>query len=552
VGRAPTGADLAQAAGEYADVPEAAPILGAAKLTGRTANGYTVGVLNAVTGRSRAKVRLENGSTVMQEVEPAANYFVGRLKKDYMQGNLVVGVIGTSLVRDLSEPFESRLSRHAEFVGTDVQYLWNNREYSFNANVGVSNVEGDSQVILARQLSSARYYQRPDRGRGSSGFFDSRLDSSATTMRGLGAYARVAKNGGDWLWETALNVRTPGFETNDYSFLTSADYLWANANVFRFWSRPQRWYRTFSVIAGGQAQRNFDGDITTNTGAHAFASSQTPQFWQWSTFFIWRANGLLDDRLLRGGPSVRIPGSGFYSAQLSTDSRKQWQLNLNPTVSWNTEGGWGRNANLSLTLRPSTRITTTVGPALGASRSKFQYVRAVADETAEAFSGRRYVLSDLTQRQLAFDTRVNVTFSPTMTLEMYAQPFVASQHYHEFKEFDAPRDGAYSVYGRDRGTVATATDPEGRVTSYTIDPDGDGAASSFTLQNPDFNFRSLRGNAVFRWEYRPGSTLYVAWTQQRSDIAAIGNFDFGRDQSALFDARPDNIFLVKASWWMAR
>ena len=267
--------------------------------------------------------------------------------------------------------------------------------------------------------------------------------------------------------------------------------------------------------------------------------------------FIYRPGDLLDDRLLRGSPSVRIPASGFYSAQLSTDSRKQWQVNVNPTASWNTEGGWGRNANLSLTLRPSTRITTTVGPTFGASRSKFQYVRAIADTTVAAFSGRRYVVSDLTQRQVAFDTRVNLTFSPTMTLEKYAQPFVASQHYHDFKEFDAPREGAYSVYGRDRGTIAAAT-AEGRVTAYTIDPDGDGAANAFTIQNPDFNFRSLRGNAVFRWEYRPGSTLFVAWIQQRSDIATIGNFDVGRDQRALFDARPDNIFLVKASWWLAR
>jgi hypothetical protein len=105
--------------------------------------------------------------------------------------------------------------------------------------------------------------------------------------------------------------------------------------------------------------------------------------------------------------------------------------------------------------------------------------------------------------------------------------------------------------GSPKSAFRSASSGDGRVTSYSRDRDGDGAANAFTIQNPDFNFRSLRGNAVFRWEYRPGSTLYVAWTQQRSDVATIGDFDAGRDQRALFDARPDNIFLVKASWWTA-
>ena len=99
--------------------------------------------------------------------------------------------------------------------------------------------------------------------------------------------------------------------------------------------------------------------------------------------------------------------ASITAAYVSTDTREQWQLNLSPSYSWNAEGGWGQNANLSLTVRLSTRITTTIGQALGASRSKFQYVRDVADTTSAAFSGRRHVLADLSQRQLTFDTRVN-------------------------------------------------------------------------------------------------------------------------------------------------
>ena len=139
-----------------------------------------------------------------------------------------------------------------------------------------------------------------------------------------------------------------------------------------------------------------------------------------------------------------------------------------------------------------------------------------------------------------------------MTLELYAQPFLASGRYDRFKEFVAPRSRGVAVYGTDRGTIRPTLDATGRVASYTIDPDGTGAAAPFVLNNPDFNFRSLRGSAVFRWEYRPGSTLYLVWTQQRSDQDGVGDFNFGRDRTALFAARPDNVFLVKASWWLAR
>ena len=137
-----------------------------------------------------------------------------------------------------------------------------------------------------------------------------------------------------------------------------------------------------------------------------------------------------------------------------------------------------------------------------------------------------------------------------MTLEIYAQPFIASGQYFDYKEFTAPRTLSTSVYGRDVGTVTPLRDRHGVDTAFVIDPDGAGAATPFTFTNPDFNLRSLRGNAVFRWEYRPGSTLYVVWTQSRSDAAQLGNFDFWRDRRALLAAHPDNVFLVKVSYWL--
>ena len=551
IGRAPTGADLAYASGPFADVPDATTILGAGKITGRTSNGWTIGLMDAVTNREEATVQLADGSRTSRVVEPLANYFVGRVRKDLKQGNFVLGGILSSVTRNLDDAFTSRLTKHAEVVGADWTYAWKNRTYSWSGVTAISNLEGDPRVVYARQRSSARYYQRPDRdARSAGGFFSNALDSTATTMRGGGLYSRLAKDAGNWMWEAAVNARTPGFETNDVALQQRADYLWYSGNIFRYWSKPGKWYRDFSIITGAQRQQNYDGDLT-DAQAHFFISSTTPQFWRYSAFYILRP-AVMDDRLLRGGPVVKRLGGDFLQLSVSSDFRKPLGVQTEAGFATNNSGGWGTNLGIFFRYRPSSRVMMSMGPSWDASGALFQYVSAVRDSTATSFYGSRYVVSGLDQKQIALDTRVNLTFSPTMTFELYAQPLIASGDYHDFKEFDVPRQAGFSIYGKDKGTVTTQTDASGNVTQYTIDPDGTGPARSFVVPNPDFNFRSLRGSALFRWEYRPGSVLYVAWTHSRSSSIPLGNFEFSRDWNGLFDSRPDNIWLVKASWWLPR
>jgi len=548
IGRAPTGADLATNAGPYADIPDADAILGAAKISGRTTNGYTIGILDAVTNRTTAPVQLADGSRIDQEVDPLTNYFVGRIKKDLLGGNLVLGGIATSVIRQMDTTFAPRLASHAEVLGTDFLYTWKNHVYSFQGQYALSSIEGDSRLISATQQSSAHYFQRPDRGVGSDGLLSDRFDSTATAMRGLGGYTRLGKDAGDWLWETSLNFRTPGFEDNDLGFNTRSDYFWYNANVARVLTKPTSWYRQLTLIAGGQTQRNFEGDLTDRQ-LQAYIGATTLQFWNWDAFYIWHPS-LMDDALLRGGPVVERPGQGDIEGDLSTDSRHVVIWSGGANYGWANNASWATSLYTSLMYRPTSSVSVTFSPSWNDSRTILQYVGAFADPTAIAFYGTRYVLSSIKQKQIALDTRLSVTFSPTTTLELYAQPFIASGHYYQFKEFNAPRQAAFSIYGVDRGTITPTVDPTGLVTAYTVDPDGAGPAQPFTFANPDFNFRSLRGNAVFRWEYHPGSTLYVAWTHSRSDTQPYGDFDFSRDEQGLLATRPDNIFIVKVSWWI--
>jgi len=545
IGRAPQGANIAYNEGQYADVPDNTTILGAAKITGRTAGGTSIGILDAATRREHASVMNAGLPAFSTEVEPFTNYFVGRIKQDFAKGDLQTGGIFTSVDRDLRDSaLATRLNRHAEGLGLDATYWWGGHTYRLMAQFAGSQILGDSTAILRAQQSSARYFQRPDRGTGSNGLFSSAFDPHATSLRGYGGYVRIAKDQGDWEWEAMTNFRSPGFEVNDLAFLNTADYVWMNGNIMRMWTKPGSWYQTFMLIAGGQQQYNYDGDLTGRQ-VHAFAYWQATNFWDASTFYI-RRPSYLDDRATRGGPVVRQSDLDFYSMSFDSDTRLPLVFNGNWDVFGSRDAAVPKGYDLSLSMRfkPVSNVVLSVGPFYSKSPSPLQYVTTVQDSTATAFFGNRYVFSDLDQRTIGMDTRLNITFSTNLSLEIYAQPFISSGAYTNFKEFAAPRTEATQSYGADIGTINSAGG------TYTVDPDGAGPAKPFSFGDPNFNFRSLRGNAVLRWEYRPGSTIFFVWTQSRSDVAPSGDLSFSRDVHGLFDAHPDNIFLLKVNYWL--
>jgi hypothetical protein len=302
------------------------------------------------------------------------------------------------------------------------------------------------------------------------------------------------------------------------------------------------------AIVGGQQQFNLDGNLTDRQ-LQGYLGYTSLGFWNWNALYM-RRQGAYDDQILRGGPLVRHPGLDIYVLSMSTDSRRALRLEVSPSYVTDDIGGHDAALSASATWKPASNLLITFGPNYEAGTAPLQFVTSTDDPTATAFYGHRYVLSSIRQRTLSLDTRVAATFTPRMTLEIYAQPFIASGQYFDYKEFTAPRTLSTSVYGRDRGTITALRDKDGVDTAFVVDPDAAGAAAPFRFTNPDFNVRSLRGNAVFRWEYRPGSTLYVVWTQSRSDAVQLGNFDFPRDRRALLAAHPDNVFLVKVSYWL--
>jgi hypothetical protein len=549
IGRPPQLNGFVDQTAEYVDAPDNTSILGAAKITGRTASGYTVGVLNAVTGREQARYLTAPGATEQsQVVEPLTNYFVGRVRKELRGGASTVGGVLTSTARRTDDPVvRDRLHSHAEAAGMDWTHTWSGRQYSWMGSMLVSSVAGSPATLAGTQRSSARYFHRPDRSSTGDGLFDTRYDTAATSLRGYGMFTRVGKDNGSLLWEAMANIRSPGFEVNDLAFLNRSDYVWFNGNIGGQATTPTRWYRSIFATFGGAFEYNYDGD-RTRANLQAFYGMQLPNYWNVRLMAIHDVPSY-DDRRTRGGPVVRRAGYDVGSVQVSTDARSSAVFDVQVQAARGV-GADTRSFSLrpGVALKPAANIFVQLSPSYSYDENETQYVTRIGDPTATSFYGNRYVFGFIRTKTLSLSTRVNWTFTPDLTLQLFAQPFIASGEYSSFREYAAPRTLDTHVYGRDAGTISY----DEQNARYTVDPDGSGPAAPFTFHDPDFTRSALRGTAVLRWEYRPGSTLFFVWTQERSGFEPTGSFDFASAREGIFGQRPMNVFQVKATYWFGR
>ena len=532
IGRPPQG----PASAPFVDRPSSSTILGAAKLTGKTAGGWTLGLLEAVVGREHARL-WNDGQVSRVEVEPLTNYFVGRVQREMRASGF--GVLATAVERDLRAPaLRDQLTRRAVVIGADAyRFLDAKREWVVTGMVAGSRVSGTTAAIEEVQRAPQRYFQRPDAYR---------LDPAATSLSGWAGRVSLNRNSGLWQVNAALWGVSPGFESGDLGFTWNAGI--AGAHGVLLWRKPtpDRFTRSRNVWVAKWWTWDFDRRVQGD-GWYASGYLQFLNYWtlNGSTGLRRRA---LDSWLTRGGPIMTSPGGGNVSLSGSSDSRKALSFNAGASYGWNEFGGWGAFPYLSVAIKPAPSLSVSVGPSLSRSHALAQYVQTETDPTAADTYGARYVFSDLDQTQLSMSTRINWVVTPRVSLQVYAQPLLATGDYWGFKHLARPATFDFLRYG-ERGSSIAFDELAG---SYRIDPDGEGAAPAFTLADPDFNFKSLRLNAIFRWEWRPGSTLYLVWTERREDDSHPGTFALGRDGRALFGAPADDVLLVKVSYWIGR
>ena len=537
IGRSPQGSTPSEAT--FSDEAETATILGAAKLTGRTANGWSVGLLNAITAEETARWLAADDVSGNTPIEPRTNYFAGRVIKSLRSGQTQLGVIGTAVHRSLGDPdLAARLPSSAYTGGLDFSHEFLRRAWSLEGFVAFSQVQGSTDALVSTQRRSSRYYQRPDAGH-------VEVDSSLTVLRGYSARIELAKRAGlHWRGDVNAYTTGPGFEINDLGFQTGVDRMGTRANLQYQQDTPQGSFRNYRINAGPDFNWNHDGDFLGGRVGLG-TNGQFRNFWGAGININKNLAGY-DDRLTRGGPLVRSLSSQSVGVHVQSDNRRRVAGSLFANYSWGEGQGINRRLGLNIQVRPVDNWTISLGPNVSRSLTKNQYLTSVTDETATATFGRRYIFTELKRTQISMETRINVTFTPDLSIELFVQPLLSSGDYSKVAELREARKYGFDKYGIDTGTISfNAADDE-----FDIDPDGAGPAASFTVDNKAFNTRSLRGNAVLRWEYRPGSTLFLVWQQRRSGTEPFGDFQFGRDAGSIFDTPADNVFAIKFNYWL--
>lgn len=557
VGRSPHGGNSDGA--DYVDVPQSTSILGAAKVTGRTTRGLSMGALFSVTQEESADAYFADQNDYRTfRVEPRSTYGVMRVQQDFNQGQSRIGGIVTGANRLLPEDgVFDHLPTAAYSAGIDFEHQWGNRAWAIWGYFAGSQVRGDSTAMLRIQKASNHYWQRPDnRWRD--------LDSSATTMTGASWWLQFERRVGHWTGAVWAAEITSGFEANDLGFSTSPERLDGGFRVAYQEVRPTRLFRNSKVELF--AFRNFSHELLREPGplgrwnesrtagmAHLSSNVQFHNFWSAKVGLNYSPDHM-SRSATRGGPLMRTPGSIGLSFGVGTDNRKF--LSVRPSVNL-TRGrqdhGDRLNLSMGMTLQPSSRLLITVTPKYDRTSSAAQYVTATDAVSYEPTFGTRYLFAGLERTDISMVTRVNLTFTPKLSLEFYAQPLISSGDYVVYKQlaetqtfdFEIFTEGVFAGTGCQGGK--TCLDESG--TRY-VDFDEDGNAD-VSFSDRDFNLRSLNSTAVLRWEYRPGSTFFLVWQHRQVERASVGDFDFGRDFNRLFGAPSDDVIILKANIWLS-
>jgi Domain of unknown function (DUF5916) len=518
---------------DYSDYPTGTHILGAGKLTGKLGDSWNVGTIQNITKREFARISTD-GTQSETEVEPLAYYGIVRAQNEFDEGQQGLGFISTLAVRDFNdERLRDEINKSALTFGMDGwTFLDSSQTWVIAGWTGMSYLSGNEQRMIDLQQSSRHYFQRPDAEHVN-------VDSTVTSLTGYAGRIYLNKQKGNFFVNTAFGFITPAFDANDLGFLYRADIINWHAGAGYYWSDPTNIYRYLEL--GGAIFQNHDfGGNKTWEGFYHFGSLQFLNYYS-ANWNLGLYTETFNNNRTRGGPLTLNPAGYEITLSLSSDSRKDWVAGVAAgTYRFKPSYDWFTEASLELRLLPN--ITLILSPQFSQTFEYAQYVDTYSDMTAASTDGSRYVFAELDQKTLSSSIRFNWTFTPNLSLQLYVQPLISAGEYANYKELKAPGTYDFLTYGEEGSTF----DPE----TNTADPDGEGPAEPIEIDNPDFNVKSLRGNAVLRWEYLPGSVIYFVWTQTRSEAEEIGDFKFEESMTRMVAAEPDNIFMVKVTYWL--
>jgi len=513
----------------YVSLGDFTPILGAAKITGRTPGGLSIGLLHSVTTRQYALVNHDGGETKLL-AEPFTNYMAGRAIQDFNNGNTIVGIMGTAVNRNLPEDHLKFLHNSAYSSGIDLTHYFDDRTFMLRAAGYLSHVRGEKEAISRTQSSPVHYFQRPDAPHLT-------FDPDRTSLTGTGGNIQFYKLKGNLRYAAALLAKSPQLEINDMGYLRFTDQLFQVSYIGYSLNKPVGILRSASINLNQMSYWNFNLENVGNAGDLNYGL-QFINNWSFSNGFGYNTSNL-SSSMLRGGPAFLLPPAANAYMNVRTNDRKMLSFSSQVSI---TEGEQKsqkrRDINIGMTYRPANTLMITLTPSYGINRNNNQYIRAIRLSESET----RYILAEMNQRVAAMSLRINYTITPELTLQFWGQPFFASGSFSHFKKVTDARASDYqqrfSVFSADQINYS-----EGQGTYYVNE--GEEGNHSYSFRNPDFKITEFLGNLVLRWEYKPGSTLFLVWSQTRDHFHADGIMDIPNDTNLLFSQKAHNVFMLK-------
>jgi hypothetical protein len=520
---------------EYVKMPLNTTIIAAGRLTGKTRNGWSVGLLEAVTQREDAVID-SGGRRRSEPVEPLTNYVLGRVQKDFNKGNTRIGGMFTATNRRLDEPVLLELRKSAYTGGIDVNHQWKNKTYYINFKTLFSYVSGTKEAILATQTSAPRYFQRPDAPH-------LHVDSSLTSLTGFGGTITGGRAGNSkWPFLIWVTWRSPSLELNDMGYLYTPDIIqevfWVGYHnyepfsIFRnFFVNFNQWYAsTFGwekIYMGGNANINarFKNYWFASIGAEANTTSRS-------------------NTDLRGGPALLSEPSFNAFINISTNNRKKLIFTLGGNDYFGLRHEFSIvNCYGDIDWRVSKALKISLTPSVMFNNQQLAYVNNVED----SLFAIHYIRGKMKQVETSLTIRLTYNITPDFTIQYYGMPFVSAGDYDHFSRIANP--SSRNLYERfdEFSNLQISQYIEDDKIKYAVDANIDGRPD-FWFDNPDFNRFEYRSNLVARWEYLPGSTAYLVWSFSQFRYHNNGDYSFSRDMGEIFRVHPHMIFLFKISY----
>jgi hypothetical protein len=492
----------------YVDIPSSAHIVGAGKISGALGENWKIGTLHALTNRERADID-DNGQHSKIEIEPMTYYGVVRAQRDFNGGSQGLGILST-YTRRLYDDIALQDYTNSDALVTAADgwtFLDHERTYVLTGWAALSRISGNQNRMIDLQRSSGHYFQRPD-------VSYLGVDSSATSMTGYAGRFAINKNRGQWVFNTAIGFISPKFEANDLGSVAFSDFIDAHFYTSYRWNVPTKYYQNAGVNAAVFSSYDFSWNATAE--GFSLGTYITLPIYYGGNITCTYYPETYNARLTRGGPLTVNPVSRRVNMNLYTDNREWWVLQLGGSIRTG-DASKIRSAYVYVELKATTTLTLSIGPTFTEEINNAQYYKVIDDLTAINTYGKQYLFAQLDRYTLATDIRADWIISPKLSFQVYVQPYITSGKYTNYKSLREPKTFEFASY-------------------------------QFT-GNRDFDYIALQGNAVLRWEYLPGSTLFLVWTQTRADDQYIGDFQFGDSMERIFQVKPDNIVMLKLSYW---